>query len=423
MKLRLLLPIVLLSLALPALSQKTATYVVTDLGTLPGGNFAQATFITNNGLIGGLSNVADGSQHAFLYSRGSLTDISTPGLGGTNAGAFGGNEMEVVMGIAENSTFDPNQENFCDYWTGLECIPVFWRSGVMNPLPLLGGNNGTLGNRVSNSGLIPGAAETSTRDPQCPTGIAVNGTGPQVLDYKPVLWNTSGGIRQLRLPPGDTVGVAYWANDAGQAVGTTGTCDNTVVPPFAIGPHAVIWNADGSVHDLGNLGGTANPNALGAGNVAFAINNKSQVTGVSALPGSTTIHAFLWTAGVMQDLGTYPGDNMSGGLAMNNTGDVVGASISGPDPLSGSPRAVIWHNGQVADLNALVPADTPFYMLTAFGISDSGQIIGFGLDFNTFEIHGFLATPVAGSSAAARGPMKPAAVPSSVKHQLRRYLP
>lgn len=125
----------------------------------------------------------------------------------------------------------------------------------------------------------------------------------------------------MPLPARASLGMAFWVNDKGQAVGSTGTCANTIVPPFAIGAHAVIWDENGAVRDLGNLGGAANPNVLGTGNVAFAINNKTQVTGVSVLPDGINTHAFLWTPGTgMRDLGTLPGDNISAGLGMNNLG-------------------------------------------------------------------------------------------------------
>jgi probable HAF family extracellular repeat protein len=276
---------------------------------------------------------------------------------------------------------------------------------VVKQLPLLGGNNGTV-SPPNSLGQIPGIAETNVADPNCPTTPAINGTGPQVLQFEPVIWEAkAGSARQLLLPEGDTVGMAFWINDHGQAVGSTGNCSNTIVPPFAIGAHAVMWDSNGAVHDLGNLGGLPNPNVLGAGNVAFAINNKAQVTGLSVLPDGVNTHAFLWTsANGMQDLGTLPGDNISAGLGMNNHGDIAGASIAGPDPLNGVPKAVIWHNGMITDLNTVVPADTSLFLLTAFMINDAGQVAGFGLDLNTFEVHGFLATPMpANIAAAARG--------------------
>lgn len=48
------------------------------------------------------------------------------------------------------------------------------------------------------------------------------------------------------------------------------------------------------------------------------------------------------------------------------------------------------------DLNQLVPAGSPLYLLTAFAINDVGQIAGFGVT-STGDIHAFLATPCDGN--------------------------
>jgi len=376
-----------------ALAQPAPRYTVTDLGTLPGGTFSQATYVNNNGLVAGVSTVPDGTQHAFLWYKGRKLDIGTPGLGGPNSGAFGFNERGQALVQAESSAADPYSENFCGYGTGLKCLPALWQNGVMTPLPTLGGNNGTVG-QINNRGEAAGIAENSTMDRQCPPGLAVNGTGPQVLDFEAVIWGPRPGeIRALRPLPGDSVGMALWINDKGQAVGASGSCANTILPPFAGGPHAVLWEKDGSVHDLGNLGGTVNTALLGIANIAFSINNGGQVAGASVLPGDTNIRAFLWTRKTaMQNLGTVPGDVNSVGLGINDRGDVVGASIDG-SVATGFPRAFLWKNGAMHDLNALIPSDSPFvHLLVADGINDVGQIVGFGLT-NTFDVHGFLATP------------------------------
>jgi probable HAF family extracellular repeat protein len=401
-------------------SAHAAQYRITDLGPLPGGDFSQATFISNNGLITGISTAADATQHAVAWFQGSMFPLGNL-LGGPNSGAVGVNEAGLISGQAEVSQADPNNENFCAYFTGLQCQPFAWHRGVIKQLPTLGGNNGTVG-PPNRRGQIPGMAETNAIDPTCPTKAAVNGTGPQVLQFEPVVWDANAvTVHQLPLPASDTVGMALWLNDRGQAVGTTGTCANTLVPPFAIGEHAVLWDKNGTVHDLGNLGGSANPKVLGAGNVAFGINDKGQVTGVSVLPDGVNSHAFLWTSGTgMLDLGTLPGDNISAGLGINDLGDIAGASISGPDPLTGIPKAVVWHNGAITDLNTVVPADTSLILLTAFMINDPGQVVGFGLDLNTFEVHGFLATPLAADAApVARGPVKLLILPSGVNKQLQ----
>jgi len=249
---------------------QTPGYTLLDLG--PAGNsFSQATYLNNNGFVAGLATVS-GAQHAMLWYQGISGDIGIPGLGGPNSGAFGVTQWGLAMGQGETSTKDPNNENFCGYGTGLQCLAFLWENGVTTPLATLGGTNAEVG-AINNRGELAGVAETATRDPKCPAGVAPGGTGPQVLDYEAVIWGPAKGeIHELPPLAGDTVGYALWINDNGQAVGMSGTCANTQLPPLAAGAHAVLWE-NGVAIDLGNLGGTANPALLGVGNAAFSINN------------------------------------------------------------------------------------------------------------------------------------------------------
>jgi probable HAF family extracellular repeat protein len=377
----------------------TPRYSITDLGT--GSPFSQAAAISDNGLIAGVATLPNGAQHAVIWLGQHRLDIAGAGLGGPNSAAFGINETGQVDGQAETGIVDPNKENFCDYGTGYTCVPFLWRFGVLSQLRTLGGNNATVGN-INAKGEVSGIAETATVDPSCPGTLAANGDGPQTLHFEAVIWGPKlGEVRELHPLPGDSVGEALWVNDKGQAVGTTGTCANTVLPPFVTGPHAVLWEKDGSVVDLGNLGGTSNPAAL-IGNVAFAISNSGQVTGASTLPGSAKQHAFLWTKATgMRDLGGLPGDDASAGLSVNDRGIVVGASNAG-GVLSPTGRAALWQNGRVFDLNDLVTPDTSLFLLTAFGINDRDEIVGFGVT-ETGDLHAFFATPCQGDAANANG--------------------
>jgi probable HAF family extracellular repeat protein len=371
----------------------TAHYTVTDLGpsSTP---FSQASSVNNIGLVSGVAVVPDGSQHAVLWFRRSFFDIAAPGLGGPNSVAASVNEWGQVVGQAESSQADPNKENFCGYGTGLTCLPLLWQYGKTSTLPLLGGHNGSAG-QINKHGEAVGFAENGVSDPECPTGARVNGTGPQVLDFEAVIWGPlHGEIRELHPLSGDTVGVANGINDDGQAVGLSGSCANTAIPPFAAGLHAVLWDKDGTAHNLGNLGGTGNPDLLAIGNVANAINNRGQVAGVSAMPGNTTTHAFLWTKerGNMVDLGTLSGDVNSAALGINDHGEIVGASFGPAGPINGNPRAFVWKDGRMMDLNDLIPANSPLHLLTAFGINEAGEIAGFGVT-GSGDLHAFLAAP------------------------------
>ena len=344
-------------------------FSVADLGSFT------PNFVTDSGVIAGLATAPDDTQHAVLWYRGRGVDIAKPGLGGPNSGAFGVNERGQVDGQAETSTKDPNNEDFCGYGTGLKCVPFLWQDGVMSRLRTLGGNNGTVG-VINRRGEVAGIAENRTRDPEC--------VSPQVLDFQAVIWGPKPGeIRELSPLPGDSVGMALGINDKGQTVGGSGRCGNTVLPPTAHAAHAVLWEKDGSVHDLGNLGGTGI-------NMALSINNHGQVVGVSELVGASTRHAFLWAWETgMQDLGTLPGDVRSFGSDISDEGEVVGASRSA----DGQPRAFLWKNDVMHDLNdPLITPDSPLFLLLATAINSQGEIVGFGVT-STGDVHAFLATP------------------------------
>ncbi|TAN08741.1 MAG: hypothetical protein EPN38_02140 [Rhodanobacteraceae bacterium] len=372
-------------------------YTVTDLGTLPGGSYSTAMANSTTGLVAGGSDAADGLEHAVVWLRGRLLDI---GASGFNSDAFAVNPFGQVAGQTETDQSDPIAENFCGYGSGRQCRPFAWQAGRMKLLPLLGGNNGTTGDNVNLFGQIPGVAETGQADPNCPQELTAVGTGPQRLSFKPVVWGPKpGSVRELATLPGDDVGMAFWINDLGQAVGVTGTCANTTLPPLSVGRHAVLWERGGTPVDLGNLGGVGDPAQPGVGNVAHAINNRGQVVGVSALAGNTAAHGFLWTrAQKMRSLDPLPGQTQSGAIGINNFGDAVGVSFDGMlwDAVqAGTAGAVIWRNGGApADLNQLVAQPTPLYLLFAIGINDAGEIVGFAFDTKSEEVHAFRATPV-----------------------------
>jgi probable HAF family extracellular repeat protein len=388
------------------------TYTITDLGTLPGGTYSQAFTMNNYGLIGGQASPADGTTHAVLWYKGQIGDITTPGLGGPNSGAFAVNDLGQVVGQAESSTSDPNNENFCGYGTGLKCLPFLWQNGVMTALPTLGGSNGTAG-AINNRGEVAGVAETSTKDKNCPS--------PQVFDFEAVIWGPKPGeIRQLNPLTGDSVGSALWINDHGQAVGTSGSCANTALVPLTVGPHAVLWE-NGGATDLGNLGGTAL-------NIGLYINNQGQVVGASSLTDQGTpfngTDAFLWTRATgMRDLGTLPGDVASGGLGINDRGEVVGVSFD----KSGNSRPFLWHNGVMSDLNTLIPASSPLMLLWASVINSRGEIVGFGMT-KAGDVHGYLATPSSGPDAgegllsAAQDVASPMLLPEDARKMLQQRL-
>src|SRR5271168_621150 len=224
-------------------------YHITDLGTL-GGPFSETTTVSNDGLIAGTAGLASGSQHAVLWYKNLKLDLGTLGginSAGLNSTGFDSNDFAQVVGASEVSTQEKDGENFCGFGSGLKCVPFLWQGGVMEALPLLGGKNGQA-ITINDRGQAVGVAEEATTDKNC--------RAPQTNDYEAVVWGPGPGeIRELRPLPGDSVGIGLWLNDKGQVVGESGSCGNMLLPPLAVGPHAVLWE-NGSVTDLGNLGGT-----------------------------------------------------------------------------------------------------------------------------------------------------------------------
>ena len=362
---------------------QSSRYFLQDLGTLPGATFSQASDMNDWGVVAGISATPEGTQHAVLWVAGRPVDIAGRTRGGLNSGAFGINEWGQVSMQVETSTPDPNGEDFCGYRTNLTCRAARWQLGVLTRLRTLGGSNATAGN-INNVGQIPGTAETNIVDASCSASQP-----SQVLQYRPVIWEPNPEtIRQLPLLSGDTVGVAARINDRGQAVGFSGSCGDSALLPLPFGPHAVLWDKDGAVHDLGNLGAATV-------NIGLAINNRGEVVGASSLAADSTpfygTDAFLWTRRQgMRDLGTLPGDVHSGATGINDRGEVVGLSGDG----AGNIRAFHWQEGAMRDLNTLVPADAPVHLLFATAINADGAIAGWGVHKETGEVHAFRLFPI-----------------------------
>jgi probable HAF family extracellular repeat protein len=395
---------------LAAMGSAQPRYSVIDLGTLPGGPNSSANDLSDNRLIGGNAGLPDGTQQAVFWSGPFRINIGTPGL---NSGIFGVNNSGEAAVAAEIAKKDPLKENFCAYGTGLICTAMLWQRGVLTELPTLGGNNSSIGN-INAKGEVVGISETATMDPACPTEPTIAGTGPQYFDYEAVIWGPKpGDIRQLKPLAGDTVGQALWISDNSQAVGASGTCANSVLPPIAIGPHSIRWDSDGTPRDLGNLGSKVI-------NFALSINNKGQVSGVSSVNDQATplngVHAFLWTdADGIKDLGTLPGDVASVGSSISESGDVMGPS----GDKDGNTRAFLWRDGVMNDLNDLA-VNSPLFLIWATAENARGEISGFGVTEGG-DVHGYIAVPI-NSNAHIESDSHKMSLSEDVRKQVREHL-
>jgi len=89
----------------------------------------------------------------------------------------------------------------------------------------------------------------------------------------------------------------------------------------------------------------------------------------------------------MVDLGSL-GGSASWGLALNNSGTVVGFATTRVNDY----HAFVSFNGAaMQDLNKLIPRRSGWVLGQANGINDAGQIVGYGTTHG--QTHAFLLTP------------------------------
>jgi probable HAF family extracellular repeat protein len=154
--------------------------------------------------------------------------------------------------------------------------------------------------------------------------------------------------------------VATGINNLGQVVGHTTTSGNVL--------HAFLYQ-NGSMQDLGNLGGNYD-------SLAFGINDAGQIVGYAAISGNTQ-HAFLYSNGSMQDIGTLGGDyGIANGI--NSRGQIVGQAATNSSII----RAFLYQNGSMENLGTFDGQSG------ASGINDSGQVVGYSAT-NNYD-HAFL---------------------------------
>ena len=167
------------------------------------------------------------------------------------------------------------------------------------------------------------------------------------------LWSDDGTITDLG-HLGGNISVAFGISTNGYVSGYS----EIAGPTYA--PHAFVY-AHGTMTDLGTLGGLRS--------LAYAVNASGQAVGMSETATGAT-HAFHYSHGVMRDLGTL-GGNYSVATAINNAGVIVGwSSLAGSE--STLIHAFSYSHGQMVDLGTLEGGTYS----SAEAINDAGLIAG-----------------------------------------------
>ena len=337
-------------------------YTITDLGTL-GGTQTIVSGLNDQGEAAGVSMTAGGDSHAFVWQKGHMTDLGT--LGGNFSDADLINDAGQIVGVSTTATGDMHA--------------FLWQGGVMTDLGVADGV-GSVGLALNNRGIAVGELDMATGASHT---FVADRTGTHDLHAVVTLGGASDS--------------AYDINDAGQIVGLSQTAG-----PDA---HAFRYDHDG-VEDLGTLAGTWS--------IAAAINESGVVAGTSgtdpaqhaaAGPGGIQFseplheHAFVYSAGRMQDLPPVGSFTESQGNWVDPEGRVFGSSNTlAQDDFA----ATVWNHGVPTDINTLFrsPADLVGMGGIAWGNS-RGQLVGLGL-LTSGDVHGFLLTPRVAHGEVAR---------------------
>ena len=215
--------------------------------------YTMATAINNAGDILGVAWDQNGSRRGNVIwkSDGSIVRLAmtTPIVSGYAQFPAGINANGVVVGLFEGA-----RDLKPEVWVNPRVLRVMTRVSFSS-----------LAYAVNDSGTIVGGAEGAGTSPDHVHGFR---------------WTSDGVLKDLEdLPGGSDVSRAYDVNNSGQIVGSGYS---------AIGQRAVMWDADASIHDLGNL-----PNDPGNFQYfANRINNFGDVIGSTTNTGD-----WLWTAG------------------------------------------------------------------------------------------------------------------------------
>ncbi|GAA5152236.1 MULTISPECIES: hypothetical protein [Amycolatopsis] len=269
--------------------------VVTDLGTLPGGDYSLATAINESGDIAGYSGIYPlGPLHAVLWHHGTITDLGT--LGG-NSFAAAINDRGMIVGNSQPELHAP------------QFRAVTWYRGVMTVLPALAGAEYDNPGFVNDRGDVAGYSSLGT-------GVhAVLWTGGRVVDLGPGRVTALDEQGRVLVDGTDEQGqVSRFLWDHGRRIalptgvtglGERGEIFGTYQPSGASSEHGFLWYQDRFV-DLGNFVPSA---AHGFGPV------------LGSVPGSG---AALWYRGRTTALLPVPDRGDARPMFVNGSGLVVG---------------------------------------------------------------------------------------------------
>jgi probable HAF family extracellular repeat protein len=286
--------------------------------------------------------------------------LELPTLGGTQAFANWINDRGWVAGAA-------------DLTGGRDEHAFVWHDSKIHDLGTLGGKN-SLAWPVNDRGTVGGDSDTSTNDPLKENfcHFVIDGKA-QFTKHTCSGYVLLGGVMTALPTLGGNNSQVFGMNSRGEIVGVA---ENTTHDPACIAPQvldfeAVVWAPKSrQIKQLPPLEG----DVIGG---AIAVNERGDVVGASGMcaPISPAIgaHALLWHNGKPKNLGGFGGQTSNVAWDISNRGHIVGFSDLTGDTAT---HAFLWKNGKMTDLGTL-PGDVFSF---AFGINERDQIVGESCD-------------------------------------------
>ncbi|MGI8962430.1 MAG: PEP-CTERM sorting domain-containing protein [Bryobacteraceae bacterium] len=256
-----------------------------------------------------------------FLEAGQIFSVQSLGILGSSAGTVSAiNNSGSTVGFVTN--VQGNQ------------VPVSFNGGTANPLSGYGRANG-----INSAGTV--------------IGTSYSNNTPYVTEW------SGGQTTNLGI---SGYGVAI--NNAGQVAGGYNTSTGLL--------HAFVWS-NGSLADLGTLGGTwSSVNGL---------NSQGQAAGTSST-ASGVFNAFFSSGSGMEGLGTL-GGAYSYGMAINNAGEIAGSAQTS----QGLMKAAVWNGGKITDLGTLGGSQS-----YAYGVNGAGTVVGSSWSTGNLAMHGFIDT-------------------------------
>lgn len=311
-----------------------------------------------------VNGIAKGSD-AFFYSGGTLSHL---GSFGTNAAGIGGN---TPIALNNSGQATGNAVAYDITHTRLSSVAFLYSNGTLTDL----GNFGTDKNGRGTSA----AAAMNDSGQVVGTSTVYNASG--ISKGGAAFLYTNGTLQNLGNFGTDATGFGSSAakaiNNLGQVTGSSTVYDATGTNKGS----AAFLYTNGVLQNLGNFG----TDSTGKGNsFAVGLNNSGQVIGDSDVYVNgvyTTTDAFLYTKGSLTDLGNFGVGSSSQGnsipVAINAAGQVAGASDKYDASGNSLGRdAFLFTNGSLADLGNFGTDSNGKSYSVATGLNSAGQVVG-----------------------------------------------